>query len=131
MAKPCNCKDKRPEGAPEDSIRNAAAMWMASGKNAGFVEGVEFVILHLRRCAPALVALVVKLELPKKKGDRMAKALQQLEAQLRQAVAEKAKEAASLNKMATLMADRLESASPASSRGARQRLRDAFAALKA
>lgn len=129
MAKPCDC-DKKPAGAPDDSIRNAAAMWTAAGKTAGFVEGVEWAIKCITSASPALGELAARHARAETKRGRMAAALAQLCQQLSSALADHTKQAANLNRMAVAMADRLESRAVAPAPAFRRRIRAALTALR-
>lgn len=125
----CDC-DKKPAGAPDDSVRNAAALWIAAGKNAGFVEGIEYAVKYLASAAPAIVGYAGKLELPSAKRARVGAALSELGRTLAGCCATYSSEAAKMNKLAVAMADRLESARSAQRPRIARRMRAALAALR-
>lgn len=126
----CNCDKKKPEGAPDDSIRNAAAMWMSAGKTAGFVEGVQWSVKAIAAASPALEAIASAREWPGKKRKRLADALVSLQAQMTSALGAQEKRTVELNRMAVAMADRLESAAAIPSPTITDRIRAALTALR-
>lgn len=132
----CKDCDKKPEGAPDDSVRNAAALWVSAGKNLGFVEGARWAIQAMRdtleqQVKPQLDAIasnhIAKHVVGKAPGiveGLLRQRLQQMELQLPQREAD----ASRMSAAAVAMADRLER--PAR-RGIRARFVSALLAFRA
>ncbi len=118
----CDCEQK-PAGAPDDSVRSAAALWVSAGKTAGFVEGVRYAVQALRQSIPVIMANAAKYERASTKTARLQPALEKLCSDLLEAVASREAESENLTRMATMMATRLDAlrGAPRLSLGARVR----------
>jgi len=125
----CDCENK-PTAAPEDSVRNAAALWVSAGKTAGFAEGVRYAVQHLQQCIPMIVDTAVRYELAKKKAEILRPMLDKMCSDLLGVVDSRKAESDNLNRMATMMAGRLEAQHRAKAPSVATRLRAALAALR-
>lgn len=117
----CDCEKKT--ATPSDAIRNAAALWVSSGKLAGYAEGVEMCVAQFEKYLQPLTE-----RLKSKHRAEIATQLRELFALLRASGADQSKQAEGLSKAALAMADRLERPAPAPSLA--QRVRAAAAALR-
>lgn len=123
------CADCAPAGAPEDSVRSAAALWVSAGKTSGFAEGVRWACDAVERTVPELIEHATKLELPSKKRARLTGLLHSFIAQLRQQAGQREQESKHFEKAATAMVTRFEQGGRAS-RGIRARFLAALSAFQ-
>jgi len=114
---PCDCEQRGPELAA--SVRNAAALWVSSGKVLGYVEGVRWAAQALEQALPALAAELVKLERPSRKAARVRQGLEQFVGQLRSAAESRAQEGQNFERAALAMVAELARRKPSRVRGLR------------
>ena len=125
MKKPCDC-DKAPAGAPEDSIRNAAALWVSSGRMIGYTEATDGFVSYLLNQGPGVLD-AAGAKLTKKQKAKLFAALQAVAAQYQNGQDARRAEAEVLKNTALKMVQRLEE--PAQ-RGVLSRFAAALVALR-
>jgi hypothetical protein len=127
VSKPCNCPETaKPEGAPDDSIRSAAALWISSGRVLGYSDGVAECCRYLVEMGAGAVDATWPTLDPAKKA-QVVSLLANIAAHLAKGQAERAAESDQLKRLAVAMVDRLEQQDK---RGFRDRLRAALVAFR-
>lgn len=130
MKAPCDCDKSPPAGAPPDSVKNAAALWISAGKLIGYAEAIDMAASYMQREAEKIADTWVKsTRLKVSTGDRakLVGMLQQVGALFAAGQDGRRTEGEVLKKTAVAMADRLERQKP---RGFLRRCRDALVSFR-
>lgn len=127
----CECQEK-PSGAPDDSVKNAAALWVASGKHSGFIEGAQWATLAIVEILDGPVAELLE-KMPKKKAAAVTSLIKQRLQQIDAQLGARERDSKNMAQAAVAMADRLSSVAAATQHppGIVARLRRGLAAFRA